>query len=77
MIYWVHRWFTTLGEPNTSEKEDNMDAEVKRITLTLDNEMLESLSKLKQEKFFDKPHAEMYRFLIQLGIEAANKKGLS
>lgn len=50
--------------------------EMKRITVTLLPEWKEPLSKLKREKFYDKPKAELIRYLLKLGLESANKNYL-
>lgn len=41
----------------------------KRLMITIDDETVAAIDKLKKEKFYDKPFSEMYRYLIQLGLE--------
>jgi len=52
---------------------------VKRITLTLnDKDLLDGLTSLKRQEFYDKSYAELYRFVMEQGvlaIKAQKKKG--
>lgn len=41
--------------------------------ITLIPELESELSNLKKEKFHDSTQAEMYRYLINLGLESLNK----
>lgn len=45
----------------------------KRVMITLIPELESELSNLKKEKFHDSTQAEMYRYLINLGLESLNK----
>lgn len=47
--------------------------DMKRITLTLPEEAAAQLRAVKREMFYDKSHAEMYRWLIAKGLETASK----
>lgn len=47
--------------------------DMKRITLTLPDEAAVQLKAVKREMFYDKSHAEMYRWLIAKGLETASK----
>lgn len=40
-----------------------------RFVLTLPQDLAEQTQILKKEIFYDKPYAEMYRQLIQLGLQ--------
>ncbi len=40
-----------------------------RFVLTLPHDLAEQTQMLKKEFFYDKPYAEMYRQLIQLGLK--------
>lgn len=46
--------------------------ELKRLSITITKDLEIELKKLKKKKFYDKPYAEMIRFLIRKGIEAIN-----
>ena len=41
-----------------------------RFTLTIPADIVEQVNELKRDKFYDKPYAELYRYLIELGIKA-------
>lgn len=45
-----------------------------RFMLTVPPEMAQRAENLKQDVFYDKPYAEMYRQLIQIGIEKLQEK---
>lgn len=47
----------------------------KRISIMVDEELIEGLATIKKEKFFDKSFADMYRYLIAEGLKQAIKKG--
>lgn len=49
---------------------DSMSAITKRALVTLRPEWESDLDRLKQEKFYDKTQSEMFRYLIQLGLNA-------
>lgn len=42
----------------------------KRTTITIPEEMRKEIQKLKKGKYFDKPYSEIYRMLLQKGLEA-------
>lgn len=46
-----------------------MDGNRKRFTISIPPDMEISLDKLKQTQFYNKSEAEMFRFLIQRGLE--------
>lgn len=52
-----------------------MASAAKRFTLTVPVDMAEKAEALKKNLFYDKPYAEMYRQLIQLGMDEIQKKG--
>ena len=41
----------------------------KRLMVCVDDESYEKLMDLKKEKFYDKPWAELYRTVIELGAD--------
>lgn len=45
-----------------------------RFMLTIPVDMAEKAEELKKNLFYDKPYAEMYRQLIQLGMDEIQKK---
>ena len=45
-----------------------------RFMLTVPVDMAEKAEALKKNLFYDKPYAEMYRQLIQLGMDEIQKK---
>ena len=45
-----------------------------RFMLTVPADMAEKAETLKKNLFYDKPYAEMYRQLIQLGMDEVQKK---
>ena len=45
-----------------------------RFMLTVPVDMAEKAEWLKKNLFYDKPYAEMYRQLIQLGMDEIQKK---
>lgn len=45
-----------------------------RFMLTVPVDMAEKAEELKKNLFYDKPYAEMYRQLIQLGMDEIQKK---
>lgn len=51
-----------------------MATEKKRTLVDILPEWEDKLDKLKRELFYDKPKAEMMRFLIATGIEATLEK---
>lgn len=46
----------------------------KRCMVMVDSETLEALKKIKQEKYFDKSHSELYRDLFKLGMKALEQQ---
>lgn len=49
--------------------------EQKRAMLTLPDGLAPRLDKLKQTKFYNKTYSDMYRYLIEKGLEVEEKKG--
>lgn len=47
---------------------------ITRFTLTIPLEMAKRAEALKKDFFYDKPYAEMYSQLIQLGMEEMKKR---
>ncbi len=47
-----------------------------RFMLTVPADMAEKAEALKKDLFYDKPYAEMYRQLIQLGMDEIQKKAV-
>ncbi len=45
-----------------------------RLTLTVPEEMAEAAEKLKNEIFYNKSYAEMYRTLIEMGLKEIEKR---
>ena len=45
-----------------------------RLTLTVPEEMAEAAEKLKNEIFYNKSYAEVYRELIKIGLKEMEKK---
>ena len=45
-----------------------------RLTLTVPEEMAEAAEKLKNEVFYNKSYAEIYRELIKIGLKELEKK---
>lgn len=45
-----------------------------RFMLTVPADMAEKAEELKKNLFYNKPYAEMYRQLIQLGMDEIQKK---
>lgn len=45
-----------------------------RFMITVPVDMAEKAEALKKNLFYDKPYAEMYRQLIQLGMDEIQKK---
>lgn len=50
-----------------------MEATTTRFMLTVPNDMANRAETLKKDIFYDKPYAEMYRQLIQLGMQEMEK----
>ena len=46
----------------------------KRTTITINEELHKEIQKLKKGKYFDKPYAEIYRMLLQKGLESYKEK---
>lgn len=45
----------------------------KRFMICIDDDTKSRVDKLKQGAFYNKPYAELYRYLLALGLEAAEK----
>jgi len=45
-----------------------------RFTLSIPNDMVKRAEAIKKDAYFDKPYAEMYRQLIQLGMDTLEGK---
>lgn len=48
-----------------------------RFMLTVPADMATQADELKKSLFYNKPYAEMYRHLIQVGINEVKKKALN
>lgn len=48
-----------------------MSTEMKRFMISLTPDLEEKAETLKQKEFYNKSYAELYRYLIHLGLEAA------
>lgn len=46
----------------------------KRTTITINDELHKEIQKLKKGKYFDKPYAEIFRMLLQKGLESYKEK---
>ena len=51
-----------------------MEKKKVRLTLTVPEEMAEAAEKLKNEIFYNKSYAEMYRTLIEMGLKEIEKR---
>ena len=51
-----------------------MEKKKVRLTLTVQEEMAEAAEKLKNEIFYNKSYAEIYRELIKIGLKEMEKK---
>ena len=51
-----------------------MEKKKVRLTLTVPEEMAEAAEKLKNEIFYNKSYAEIYRTLIEMGLKEIEKK---
>ena len=47
-----------------------------RFTLTVPDDLAKKAAQLKKENYYDKPYAEMYRQLIQLGMDTLEAEKL-
>lgn len=45
----------------------------KRFMICIDDDTKSRVDKLKQGAFYNKPYAELYRYLLVLGLKAAEK----
>jgi len=52
-----------------------MATEMKRLMVSITPDLETELDKLKQEQFYNTTQAEMFRYLIALGLDAAKSKG--
>ena len=50
-----------------------MEEKTRRIYVSVDEELEEKLEKLKQSEYYAKPHSEMLRDLIELGLQQKSK----
>lgn len=48
--------------------------EKRRITITLTDEISQSIEELKKEQYYSAPYAEVFRSLIELGLKAAKEQ---
>ena len=48
-------------------------AKTKRFMISVDDDTKIRVEKLKQGAFYNKPYAELYRYLLALGLKAAEK----
>ena len=62
---------------NFKRGDEPMKAENKRIMITIPPGFRSGNTKLKKEKFYDKPYAEMYRQIIRTGLECVQKSKTS
>lgn len=46
----------------------------KRLTISVPERELASIDKLKKEKFYNQSYADLYRYLLSLGLECAVRK---
>lgn len=46
---------------------------MKRISVTIPNELEKDLDELKKERFYNKPQSEMLRYLIRLGLQKSRE----
>ena len=46
----------------------------KRLTISVPERELASIDKLKKEKFYNQSYADLYRYLLSLGLECAARK---
>lgn len=44
---------------------------MKRLMLTIPEELKQEVDKVKQQEFYDKSYAELYRYIIRLGLDKA------
>ena len=51
-----------------------MGTEMKRVMVSITPELEKGLDRLKREQFYDKPYAEVYRYVFSLGLKAAQEK---
>lgn len=51
-----------------------MAGKTTRLMITIPAEMIQRAEALKQDAFYDKSYAEMYRQLIQLGMNKIQEK---
>ena len=51
-----------------------MPTESTRFMLTVPDDMAKQIEALKKDVFYDKPYAEMFRQLIQFGIDIVDAK---
>lgn len=47
---------------------------MKRVMVSITPELEKGLDNLKREKFYDKPYAEVYRYVFSLGLKAEQEK---
>lgn len=50
------------------------DTNRKKIAFYLGEDAVKELDRIKQVKFYDKSYAELYRYIVGLGITAAKER---
>lgn len=48
--------------------------EKRRITITLTDEISQSIEELKKEQYYSAPYAEVFRDILELGLKAAKEQ---
>ena len=59
------------------KKGAEMTTDMKRFMLTISRETAQCLDELKRNEFYDKPFAELYRYVLDKGIEAIKLEKLN
>jgi len=67
----VHKWFT---ERVNRMQKGGQEMDRKKVAFFLDEEIIKELDRIKQIKFYDKSYAELYRYLMKLGLDAAKER---
>lgn len=47
-----------------------MATDMKRVMLSLPKDLASKTDEVKRHQFYDKPYSEMYRYLLQRGLDA-------
>lgn len=47
-----------------------MATDMKRVMLSLPKDLASETDEVKRHQFYDKPYSEMYRYLLQRGLDA-------